>query len=164
MTKEKDPAAAPYMPKAARYDWGTPMSLFHPLMVEFGFTVDAAASDDNHLLEKYWTKETDGLKQDWYRERVYVNPPFDKKSLVAWSAKAWKESRAMGTIVVMLVPAKTDQQWWHDYAIRAEVRFILGRITFQGAESSYPGDCALLIFSVNHGPRMVSMTRPRKDR
>ncbi|MCP4573313.1 MAG: adenine methyltransferase [bacterium] len=158
-----EPTAAPYMPRAARDDWGTPTVFFLHLMMEFGFTVDAAASDANHLLEKYWTKETDGLAQDWYRQHVYVNPPWDHKSLKAWTAKAWEESRALGTVVVMLVPVKSDQSWWHDYAIRAEVRFIRGRITFKGAESSYPGDCALLIFSLDHGPRMVSMARPRKE-
>lgn len=164
MNNTTEPTAMPYMPKAFRADWGTPMDLFLPLMMEFRFTVDAAASDSQHMLEDYWTEETDGLAQDWYRQTVWVNPPFDHLSLNAWAAKAWKESRAIGTVVVMLVPVKSDQQFWHDYAIRTEVRFLRGRISFVGAKGCFPGPLALLVFGVNYAPRMVAMDRPRKDR
>ena len=34
---------------------------------EFNFTVDACASDKNHLVDKYWTKELDARKQNWNR-------------------------------------------------------------------------------------------------
>lgn len=152
--------AQPYMPKAGRDDWGTPDLLWLSLMFEFGFDVDAAASDEDHLLPEYWTKETDGLKQDWHSLHVYVNPPFDHLSLKAWAEKAWRESRKPGCVVVMLVPVKSDQSWFHDYAIRAEVRFIRGRVSFKGADGCFPGPLAVLVFGLNYGPRMVGMERP----
>lgn len=46
-------------------DWETPQSLFDQLHAHFHFTLDAAASDSNHKLPRYYTKETDGLSQDW---------------------------------------------------------------------------------------------------
>lgn len=52
-------------------DWETPADLFAELHREFDFTIDAAASDTNHKLPKYYTQETDGLAQSWEREREY---------------------------------------------------------------------------------------------
>lgn len=46
-------------------DWETPQELFDKLHEEFHFTLDAAASDRNHKLPRYYTEQTDGLKQDW---------------------------------------------------------------------------------------------------
>lgn len=46
-------------------EWYTPQELFDNLNKEFNFDMDAAASDDHHLCPIYYTKETDGLKQEW---------------------------------------------------------------------------------------------------
>ena len=46
-------------------NWETPQDLFDTLHAEFSFTLDAAASDDNHKLPRYYTSETNGLVQDW---------------------------------------------------------------------------------------------------
>ena len=46
-------------------DWETPQELFNKLHEEFHFTLDAAASDHNHKLPRYYTENTDGLSQDW---------------------------------------------------------------------------------------------------
>lgn len=46
-------------------DWETPQALFDELNSEFNFTLDAAASDQNHKLPRYYTQENDGLSQDW---------------------------------------------------------------------------------------------------
>lgn len=52
-------------------DWETPQDLFDKLDEHFHFTLDAAASDSNHKLPRYYTRETDGLLQDWGGEREY---------------------------------------------------------------------------------------------
>ena len=46
-------------------EWETPESFFQELDREFHFDLDACASDDNHKCEKYFTREQDGLSQDW---------------------------------------------------------------------------------------------------
>ena len=56
-------------------EWETPKELFDKLNNEFKFTLDAAASDQNHKCERYFTIEEDGLKQNWAGERVWCNPP-----------------------------------------------------------------------------------------
>lgn len=46
-------------------DWATPQALFDKLDAVFHFTLDVCASKDNAKCKKYYTKEQDGLKQDW---------------------------------------------------------------------------------------------------
>lgn len=61
-------------------NWETPQELFNALHAEFGFTLDAAASDDNHKLPRYYTAETDGLKQDWGGSVCSVTLPMEAKT------------------------------------------------------------------------------------
>ena len=46
-------------------EWATPQSFFDELDSEFHFDLDAAADDLNHKCSRYFTKETDGLTQNW---------------------------------------------------------------------------------------------------
>lgn len=55
--------------------WETPQSLFDELDREFHFTLDAAASDTNHKCDRYYTKEQNGLIQDWGGKRYFVILP-----------------------------------------------------------------------------------------
>ncbi len=75
----------------------TPRPLFELLHGIFGFTVDAAASDHNALLPRYWTKEDNALKQDWSGEIVFCNPPFN--NIAPFLSKARTAKKA-----VVLVP------------------------------------------------------------
>jgi site-specific DNA-methyltransferase (adenine-specific) len=62
--------------------------------------------------------------------------------------RAFEESER-GALVVCLVPARTDTAWWHDYAVKGEVTFIRGRMTFGGAGNSAPFPSALVVFKPN---------------
>jgi len=74
-----------------------------------------------------------------------MNPPYGKK-IGVWIAKAYQESRN-GAVVVCLIPSRTDTVWWHDYIMRAaEIRFVRGRLRFEGAKASAPFPNALVIF------------------
>lgn len=46
-------------------NWCTPQNFFDRLNAEFNFTLDAAATDKSAKCKKYYTPETDGLKQPW---------------------------------------------------------------------------------------------------
>lgn len=46
-------------------NWATPTDLFNKLNEEFHFNLDPCASADNHKCDRYFTKEQDGLKQNW---------------------------------------------------------------------------------------------------
>jgi phage N-6-adenine-methyltransferase len=148
-----------YHPRPKRIDWQTPRWLWDALDKEFSFSIDAAASPENTMMGRFWTEADDALSQSWSGERVWINPPFTFAILRQFVRKAWHESRKLNTIAVVLVPLKTDQDWWHEYAIRTEIRFIRGRITFDGAAGQYPGPLALLVFGTAYLPRMVSLEK-----
>ena len=117
-------------------DWETPFNLFEQLHKEFDFTIDVAASETNHKLPRYYTKDTDGLAQNWAGERVFCNPPYSRKTntnpgQAAWIEKAYKES-LRGALVVLLIPARTDTKAFHDYILPyAKIRFLPGRLRFE---------------------------------
>jgi site-specific DNA-methyltransferase (adenine-specific) len=119
-------------------EWATPLSLFTALHEEFGFTLDVCALPENTKCERFYTPEQDGLQQPW--EGVcWMNPPYRQKVIGAWVKKAWESSQS-GSLVVGLLPARTDTQWWHQWAMRAsEIRFVRGRLTFDAPSGFRPG-------------------------
>lgn len=113
-------------------EWCTPQDFFDRLNAEFHFTLDAAATCRNAKCPEYYTKETDGLNKPWNLAgggTVFCNPPYGRE-IGKWVRKAYEESRS-GTTVVLLIPARTDTAYFHDYIYgRAEIRFIRGRLKF----------------------------------
>lgn len=112
-------------------EWATPQEFFDELDKEFGFTLDPCATDENHKCKKYYTIEDDGLKQDWGGETVFCNPPYGRV-IGKWVKKCYEESKKPNTKVVMLMPARTDTRYFHNYIYKkAEIRFIKGRLKFE---------------------------------
>lgn len=110
-------------------EWFTPQSFFDEINKEFNFSMDAAATKKNAKCINYWTKETDGLKQDWRGWVVYCNPPYSEIKL--WVEKAYHES-LKGTKIVLLIPVRTDTKYFHSFIYgKAKLRFIKGRIKFE---------------------------------
>lgn len=46
-------------------EWTTPQDFYDELNKEFNFTLDPCATDSNHKCENYYTKESNGLLQNW---------------------------------------------------------------------------------------------------
>lgn len=131
---------------SASDDWSTPQDVFDKLNHEFHFTLDAAASRENTKCARYYDKEADGLKQSWAGETVWCNPPYGRQ-IGNWMRKALTESRTPGTTVVMLVPARTDTDWFHSFVYqRTELRFIRGRLKFGGGQTAAPFPSMLVIY------------------
>ena len=116
-------------------DWATPPELFKELDQEFHFTMDVCASDWNHKCKPFFTEKDDSLKQDWGKNICWMNPPYGK-ILGEWMKKAYQSS-LNGATVVCLVPAATDLEWWHEYAMKAEIRFLRGRPRFITKEGTW---------------------------
>ena len=145
-------------------DWGTPQDLFDTLNKEFAFTLDPCADESNHKCPKYYTKEQDGLAQSWEGETVFCNPPYSRKTKsnvgqIAWVEKCYREAQK-GSIVVMLLPARTDTIMFHNYILgKAEIRFIKGRISFEiGKEKSKapaPFPSMIVVFRKNQKTKEV---------
>lgn len=128
-----------------KMDWGTPQTLFDKLNAEFHFTLDPCASDENHKCANYFTESENGLLQDWGRERVFCNPPYGR-SIGNWVKKCAEHS----DLAVMLIPARTDTKWFHEYIYnnpRVQIRFLPGRVKFQGAVNSAPFPSMVVIFN-----------------
>ena len=125
-------------------DWATPKELSQGLHDEFSFSVDVCAHEGNAKLPRYWSTEDDGLAQDWAGEVCWMNPPYGR-AIGKWMRKAHEESQR-GATVVCLVPARTDTAWWHDYAMKGEIRFMRGRVKFEGAQHSAPFPSAVVVF------------------
>ena len=118
-------------------EWATPQALFDELDAEFHFTLDPCANSENYKCAVYYTKEQDGLSQDWGGHVVFCNPPYGRQ-IKNWVEKASNESQKPDTTVVMLIPARTDTTYFHEFIYnKAEIRFIRGRIKFIG-DKNYP--------------------------
>lgn len=120
-------------------EWATPQAFFDELNKEFNFTLDPCATPQNAKCARYFTKEIDGLSQSWRDEIVFCNPPYGR-DLSKWVAKAYTETLSGGaTLVVMLIPARTDTSYFHDYIYKKhEVRFIRGRLHFNESKCAAP--------------------------
>ena len=131
-------------------DRGTKWEFIRDLEARFGepFTLDVAAAAHNAKAPKFYTREDDGLTQDWHGN-VWCNPPYSRikgvTDLGAWVAKAWaewSEPTEHLTRITMLVPAnRTEQTWWQeqvepfrdkDSCLRVE--FLRGRMRFDQPE------------------------------
>lgn len=113
----------------------------------------------------------DALRNEWTPFCGWLNPPYGeaetpcksacKKKLCAtrgyhnliyrpgihdFTAKAVVEAQH-GATVVELVPVRTGSEWWQTLVPKADlVRFLKGRLTFEGMPDSAPFDSALIIF------------------
>ncbi len=114
-----------------RDDWETPPEVFRRCDEIWHFDLDAASSDGNALCERHFTKADDGLSQDWSGRRVWCNPPCGRE-IGKWVRKAYESASGGGCIVVMLLPARTDTAWFHEYCAKAdEVALLRGRLRFR---------------------------------
>lgn len=63
---------------------------------------------------------------------MFCNPPYGRH-ICEWVRKGYEESQKPGTLVVMLIPSRTDTSYFHDYILHGkadEIRFLRGRLTF----------------------------------
>lgn len=125
-------------------NWSTPQDLFDHWNSVYSFELDVCASPDNAKCEAYFTKEQDGLSQDWSNKVCWMNPPYGRE-ISKWMKKAY-ESKQQGATVVCLVPARTDTAWWHDYAAKGAVHFLRGRLKFGNSKNSAPFPSAIIVF------------------
>ena len=126
-------------------EWATPQKIFDELNEEFGFNLDPCASSENHKCDRFYTIEDDGLSQKWGGCRVFCNPPYSQ--IDKWVEKAFRETREDNTLVVLLIPSRTDTRYFHDFIYqRAEIRFVKGRLKFGDGKGSAPFPSMVVIF------------------
>lgn len=128
MTQERIPDSDSY---------GTPIELFNAIQKFYNveFDCDVAASDENHLCEKYYTKENSGLdpKNKWGKYN-WCNPPYS--DIMPWVERAYAESREYRD-TYMLLPADISTAWYKFcYENASRMHGINKRIKFNGAKHS----------------------------
>lgn len=117
-----------------RQDWKTPQAFYKGLDAEFHFDFDPCPP----------SPKFDGLISKWGL-RNFINPPF--KNISQWVEKAYYEWFFHGKISVLLIPSRTDTRWWHNYVMKSsEIRFIKGRLKYEGAKFNAPFPSCVVIF------------------
>lgn len=137
MTSEKD-------------DWETPQALFDRLDAVYHFTLDPASSHKNAKCAKHFTEQENGLLCSWENEVVFCNPPYGR-TLGRWVEKAATEAKH--ATVVLLIPARTDTKYFHNYIYKkpnVRIEFLQGRLKFERGGvplSSAPFPSMLVFFN-----------------
>jgi phage N-6-adenine-methyltransferase len=108
-------------------EWRTPSELFNVLNNFFNFTIDAAANEENKLLDRYWSIENPCVINNWTDEVVFCNPPFSELSKdTRWGSKFSTMKKGC-----VLLPMASDTKWFHQslgkngflYLFRGRVRY-----------------------------------------
>jgi phage N-6-adenine-methyltransferase len=121
--------------------WETPQDLFDKYNAIYNFETDVCALPENAKCKKYFTPETDGLKQEW-KGTCWCNPPYGRE-IGKWVEKAVNSFAT----VVMLLPARTDTKWFHNFCLPyGKIEFIKGRLKFGNAKNSAPFPSMIVIF------------------
>ena len=120
-------------------EWATPQAFIDELNKEFNFTLDPCATPQNAKCARYFTKEIDGLSQSWRGEIVFLQSAVRARFVKMGREGLHGNPIGGATLVVMLIPARTDTSYFHDYIYKKhEVRFIRGRLHFNESKCAAP--------------------------
>ena len=129
--------------------WATPQEFFDELDAEFHFTLDPCATPENAKCKKFYTRQENGLQKNWGGGGgiVFCNPPYGRE-IYKWVKKCYEESKKPGTTVVLLIPARTDTRYFHEFIYHKarEIRLIKGRLKFGNATASAPFPSMVVVF------------------
>jgi phage N-6-adenine-methyltransferase len=158
----------------ANDEWETPRYIFDWIQSQLPFrlVLDVAASDTNRKCKSYYTEKQNGLSQDWkyklellsliYGNKigVWCNPPYSDPE--PWVAKICEE-KCYGAF---LLPADASTVWFHKGVIgKAEIRFIKGRISFDGAKKGSPKFGSMIaVYGLTIAPKVIGVKRPDDPR
>lgn len=153
--------ASPLMSTGKKDDWETPSALFTALDREFRFTLDVAANAMNAKCQRWLGPGSsiaeDALARTWTGERCWLNPPYSRRVQAAFIRKCADET-LKGTMIVALLPARTDTRAFHTYIWDerrhlprpwvAELRLLRGRVRFVGAAAGAPFPSMVVVWEI----------------
>ena len=140
---------------ADKDEWATSQDFYDGLNAKYNFTLDPCADATNAKCSKFYTMNDDGLTKDWGGETVFCNPPYSKAK--EWMQKAYEEGKKPNTRILMLVAARTDTKFFHDYCMKADkIFFVKGRLKFGGSQNSAPFPSMVVVFSKWKGGKLLS--------
>lgn len=133
-------------------DWQTPRWLFDLLNKEFNFDLDVCATDENTLCDRYFTVEENGLEQEWWG-KCWCNPPYNQANL--WVRKAYDQVQKGNCTATLLIGSRTDTRYFWNYVRYGEIRFLPGRLKFEGGKFSAPFPSLVVVFKKNIQPKVI---------
>lgn len=138
-------------------NWATPRAFFQACTEKFGyFDVDAAATLDNRVVAGFIGPERNALTVPWGSgapfTRVWCNPPYSQ--IAQFVDKALVEARSCE--IVLLVPARTDTQWWHRLTAKGDAYLLKGRLKFGDGEGTAPFPSAVVVLGRRSHGRIVN--------
>ena len=106
-------------------EWYTPPEIFIALKTDFDLDVASPKEKIPWIPAEHWFhKDNDGLQKDWFGF-VWCNPPYGKDT-GKWLQKFVEYGNG-----IALVFSRTETQWFHDYAVQADILcFIKRRLAF----------------------------------
>ena len=138
----------------------TPPWLFEWLDNEYDFDFDICASDENHLLPKYYTEKKSSLGKDWSEigSIGFCNPPFSHGSKEKFLAEAHRNLVENQVSSVFLIPSDVSNKFWMDHILgkATKITVIVGRVKFfdpvTNEESKGGLGCAIVEFMLDEEP------------
>ena len=137
-------------------EWSTPQSFFDDLDKIYHFWFDLCASLENTKSNNFFTKEQDSLNQFWRWSDLskdfwwlWCNPPYS--NIKSFVDMAFCEMQ-YGAKIVMLIPARTDTRYFHDFIYKkpgVTIEFIKWRLKFWDSKNSAPFPSMLVIFDLS---------------
>ena len=119
-------------PDVVRDLWSTPSELVEWMESEYGdYDIDAAASKENAVCEKFYSKETNCLKRWWgSNKHIWLNPPYS--NITPFVKKAIEQMEHNNQIDILL-PCDTSTGWFYEAQQRAaEIIWITGEVYHEG--------------------------------
>ena len=126
--------------------YATKPELWRPIKQAVGgFDVDpASGAESEHIAETVYTKEDDGLQQEW-KGNVWLNPPFSEK--LPFFRKLVNElERGNITTAVALAPVDTSTQWFQSWYSQAELMCWLEGRSWYESTGSPPFNTVIGVF------------------
>jgi ParB family chromosome partitioning protein len=116
-------------------EWYTPQKYIDLAFEVMGnIDLDPASTEEaNRVIQasKYFNKDQDGLKQEWYG-RVWMNPPYAQPLIEDFCKKLISEIKSKNTTeAIVLVNNATETQWFQNLCQLAQsICFPKGRVKF----------------------------------
>jgi phage N-6-adenine-methyltransferase len=139
-------------------EWGTSVEIVERVRAVFDGQIDCDPATNlvaQRIVRatRYYTKEHDGLKQEW-RGKTFLNGPYS--NLGPWVSKLVSEREAGHvTEAICLTNASVDTAWFRDLAdVAAAICFPQGRIKFVDPNGQVPNGSPALPQALTYlGPR-----------
>lgn len=158
--------------RPARDDRRTPRWFFDLCVRRFGpFSLDAAATKKNRLCTRWLGPgspiATNALTVEWSRRRairVWLNCPYGPTGTIPkWIAKARQQRDRYGTRTLMLLPADTSTEWYHDVTRTELCELVPFRLAFGNGSPDNTASAKFGSLLVWIAPRIVRprIVRPR---